>query len=53
MRKLIMYIRSLFCGHDFELIAKNGYYDGDSTIPLKGEFVYRCSKCGYVYRLKF
>ena len=50
MRFIVNYIRSLFCRHDFELIAKVKEHDvllGDS-----GRLVYRCRKCGYVQRVK-
>ncbi len=53
MRTLIQYIRSLFCKHDFEMIANVETYEKESSsLPIKRVRVYRCKKCGYVQRVK-
>ena len=47
MRRLIWYIRSCFCKHDWEQIFESAIYYGDrSTKPYRCEKVYRCKKCG-------
>lgn len=48
MRKLINYIKSCFCQHDWELLAheiaiKPTYSDR----TRKQKWIYRCKKCGY------
>ncbi len=45
MRKLINYIRSCFCKHEFELI----FNAEGITLYRK---VYRCRKCGYVQKVE-
>ena len=54
MRWLINYIRSLFCNHEWELIAKVEKHDPDSRsgLPTSREWTYRCKKCGYVQKVK-
>lgn len=47
MRRIINYIRSCFCKHDWELI-----FDSVITNPISGKTnneikVYRCKRCGY------
>lgn len=47
MRKLIWYIRSCFCKHDWEHVLDiDIYWSNKSTKPYKCEKVYRCKKCG-------
>ena len=50
MRKLVEYLRSCFCCHDFELIKEVKVYSNDEY-PLRyaigTKWVYRCKKCGY------
>lgn len=47
MRRLIWYIRSCFCKHDWEQIFESAIYYGDrSTKPYRCEKVYRYKKCG-------
>lgn len=52
MRRLINYIRSCFCKHDWEcLSSKMPVYSNTSintsyTLPIRYEWVYRCRKCG-------
>ena len=48
MRKLINYIRSCFCKHDWEcLIDKSPVYQGElSKRPVQLIWLYRCKKCG-------
>lgn len=46
MRRLIWYIRSCFCKHDWEQIFNSDIYSEKSTRPYKREKVYRCKKCG-------
>lgn len=45
LRKLVKYIRELFCVHDWELLqraeVKNPYGEA-----YKVMFLYRCKKCG-------
>lgn len=54
MRKLIEYIRSVFCKHEWELLSKNTVYSdtnywGLTTEPyiMGTKWTYRCKKCGY------
>lgn len=54
MRKLINYICSCFCKHDWEMIfdvsVKNTGICGEySTYDEK---TYRCKKCGFVQKVK-
>lgn len=51
MRRLINYIRSCFCKHDWEcLVSKMPVYDisikTSCALPTRYEWVYRCKKCG-------
>lgn len=47
MRRLINYIRSCFCKHDWECIAKNiARYESEKQIPYERIWIYRCKKCG-------
>lgn len=51
MRKIIDYIRSLFCKHDFELLAKSDVYEAHDPytllFPSYTKWIYVCKKCGY------
>lgn len=48
MRKLINYIRSCFCKHDWELLNEvNVYKCEEDKIPIGKKWTYRCKKCGY------
>ena len=50
MRKLINYIRSCFCDHEYELIYETKVEcDSGTTYRVK---TYRCRKCGFVQRVK-
>ena len=54
MRKLINYIRSCFCKHDWEMIfdvdlRNTGVCGGYSTYTEK---TYRCKKCGFIQKVK-
>lgn len=51
MRRLIIFIRSLFCEHEWEDLGehKHGCFDSSSVIIR----LYRCKKCGYVQRIKY
>ena len=53
MRAIINYIRSCFCKHDFELLAKvttkDPFYGNK---PIGHKHVYRCKCCGYVQRVR-
>lgn len=53
MRWFINYIRSLFCLHDWEFIARVECYGADERIPAYYKIVYRCKKCGYVQKSKY
>lgn len=51
MRTIINYIRSLFCEHDFELLANVTVKDiGLDTVSYHQ--TYRCCKCGFVQRVR-
>ena len=58
IRKLINYLRSCFCQHDWEVLEKvtvlptdnMGRVTGD--VPIKYIVYYRCKKCGYVQKIK-
>lgn len=48
MRRLINYIRSCFCIHDWELLAHEAAIrSAYSYEPRKQKWIYRCKKCGY------
>lgn len=55
MRWLINYIRSLFCKHEWERIAKIANHSdwSDSSMPIGYTEVYRCKKCGYVQKIHY
>lgn len=42
---MIRYIRSLFCKHDFMLVAHNEYNNGTTT-------TYMCKHCGWIRKVK-
>ena len=47
MRRLINYIRSCFCKHDWELLTDTLIYEDESkNKPYKEVWIYRCKKCG-------
>lgn len=49
MRRLIEYIRQMFCEHDYLIEEKITQIDG-LYYSKKGEKVYmRCKKCGYYH----
>lgn len=56
MRKLIDYIRSLFCKHEFELLQEARVYEAlhGYTMPYPSytKWTYMCKKCGYVKKFK-
>ncbi len=57
MRRLINYIRSCFCKHEWELIFDTNVYGYDfwgrpELIPKYHEKTYRCKKCGIEKRYK-
>lgn len=48
MRKLIDYIRSCFCKHDWELIHESSVYNIEfDKYPIGKKWTYKCKKCGY------
>lgn len=54
MRRIINYIRSCFCNHEFEMMHKwqifaSEFYSGDR--PMGFGWIYRCKKCGYVNKI--
>jgi len=54
MRTIFLYIRSLFCRHDWELIREVGLYNNArDNMPYAELMVYRCKKCGFVQKIKF
>ena len=53
MRRLINYIRSCFCKHDWELIFNTRVFiDPNESMPSGYVKVYRCTKCGYSRKYK-
>ena len=56
MRWLINYLRSLRCGHDWELLDKVSVFSSDSSshdeLPIYRQYTYRCKKCGYAKKYK-
>lgn len=57
MRKLINYIKSCFCDHDWELLSndqvyKEHYNYNEPRYPIGYQWVYRCKKCGYFKKYK-
>ena len=48
MRKIIDYIRSCFCKHDWDLLERCEMYDSEKAKMKRGlKWTYRCKKCGY------
>ena len=49
MRRLVNYIRSCFCQHDWELLQKSQVWDTyiSTQYPIGVKWVYRCKKCGW------
>ena len=54
MRRLIDYIRSCFCKHEWELLDEVEVYDNTNYYGRKVDiykigrrWTYRCKKCGY------
>ena len=54
MRKLIEYISSCFCKHEWELLNQSALYDDRDIFGKKVDahiighkWTYRCKKCGY------
>lgn len=49
MRRIVNYIRQVFCKHDFE--CNEGWitrFDRFGGVSYRGEVIYkRCKKCGY------
>lgn len=53
MRRLINYIRSCYCKHDWELLREvRDLGFANNNIPIEIRLVYRCRKCGYVRKDK-
>lgn len=56
MRKLINYIRSCFCKHEWELLKDMDVYDTlfdeKGIYPDYHEWIYRCKKCGCANKIK-
>lgn len=53
MRRLIEYIRSCFCKHEFELVSRaNIYRTQYDSMPYQEEYSYMCEKCGYIKKIK-
>ena len=51
--KMINYIRSLFCCHEFELIKNANVYENQwDKYPIYTKRIYMCKKCGHVKRVK-
>ena len=50
MRRLIEYIRSCFCKHDWELVFDCKYIENGEELPYQAVKTYRCKKCGYEKR---
>ena len=51
MRRLINYIRSCFCEHEWELLHEAIVYDSGITykdLPIGKRWTYRCKKCGFM-----
>lgn len=54
MRKIVEYFRSVFCKHDYRLIAEGDVYERDpyrlqlNKYPSYHKWVYICNKCKYV-----
>lgn len=53
MRKLINYIRSCFCTHDWELLKYDELPQPEYSWCIKRRiWTYRCKKCGYMETYK-
>ena len=49
MRRLINYIRSCFCKHDWKLLDKVRMWENENDkYALGTKWTYRCKKCGWV-----
>lgn len=53
MRRLIDYIKSCFCKHEWELLKETAVYDNTDywgrtveMYPIGKKWFYRCKKCG-------
>lgn len=47
MRRLINYIRSCFCKHEWELLQRTSMYKKETDkMPYGTVWLYRCKKCG-------
>lgn len=53
MRKIINYIRSCFCKHEWEYLGRTEYFISGSVRPCKAIERWRCTKCGYIVKSKF
>ena len=55
MRKLAIYIRSLFCKHDWEYLGNVEYWDKSVSTanPVRCVERWRCKKCGYIMKDKY
>lgn len=55
MRKLAIYIRSIFCKHDWEFLGRTACWDSDISTEKPVQFIdrWRCKKCGYIMKDKY
>ena len=53
IRCIINYIRSCHCGHTWERVTEQDYYNGEGAkMPYKRIIVYRCTSCGLTQKIK-
>lgn len=54
MRKLVQYIRSLFCDHEWERLDRIRIFDTgvEKDIPHHIVDRWRCKKCGFIMKSK-
>lgn len=54
MRTIILYIRSLFCKHEWEQLPVANYYNRDVSMEMPAYSIYswRCTKCGLIMKEK-
>ena len=50
---LVNAARMCICKHKFEFLCRNQIFeDGNTDMPIRTVLVYRCTKCGFVQKVK-
>ena len=55
MRRLVIYLRSLFCKHEWEFLDKTQCWCNEISTVRPVQFIdrWRCTKCGYIMKDKY